>query len=278
MTAPHSANSTGHVDAHVHLTYQGALLDLAASGITAAIDAGSKEGTGLHLKREAAEGRSLRIVSAGRALYLRGGYGSFLGTAVETRQEITAEIIRLRDEGADIIKIIASGMVSFKTPGTVTAGGFGADTIRFIVEEAARRGMPVMAHANGEKAVRAAAEAGVRSVEHGFFMTEAALGVMAERGTFWVPTAGALRRAAARTEASPEAAAFIRDETDRHLAMLARAFRAGIPLAIGTDCVLPDRRYRGYYDEELALFRRAGIPAADVERIACEGGKKLVQF
>lgn len=271
-----TSSGAGYIDAHAHLTHAEAIPDLARAGIAAVRDAGTRQGTGLALKRSPGQGSSLRIITAGRALSKRGGYGAFLGTPVGTRQEIAAEMLKLRTEGADIIKIIASGVVSLELPGTVTAGGFDADDVRFIVEEAGTHGLAVMAHANGEAAIRAAAEAGVRSIEHGFFMTEAALESLAKRKVFWVPTVGALRRAAEQTAGRTGALDFIQQEIDRHLVMLGKAFRAGVPLAIGTDCVLPERRYRGYYDDELALFRKAGIPADAVERIACEGGRELL--
>lgn len=272
-----TSSGAGHIDAHVHLTHAEALADLARAGIEAVRDAGTRQGLGLALKRSTGQGGLPRIITSGRALSKRGGYGAFLGTPVGTRQEITVEILKLRNDGADIIKIIASGVVSFELPGTVTPGGFSADEIRFLVAEAGRHGLSVMAHANGEAAIRAAAEAGVRSIEHGFFMTDAALDILADRKVFWVPTAGALRRAVERAEARTEVVAFIQQEIDRHLAMIGKAFRAGVPLAVGTDCVLPDRRYRGYYDDELAHFRGAGIPADTVERIASEGGRALLQ-
>lgn len=259
------------IDAHVHLTRAEALLDLAGAGIAAVRDAGTRLGVGLPLACASAR-ETVRVVTAGRALAKRGGYGSFLGIAVGTRREMAEEIRKLRNEGAGIIKVIASGVVSLDEPDTVTSCGFGAADIRFIVDEAGRHGLSVMAHANGEAAIVAAAEAGVRSVEHGFFMTDKALELLAERKVFWVPTVGALRRAAQRS-GNP---VFIEEEIDRHLVMLGRAFRAGVPLAVGTDCVLPDRRYRGCYEDELALFRRAGIPADAVERIASDGGRKLL--
>ncbi len=269
--ATRTGGEAGYIDAHVHLTRAEALHDLAHAGVAAVRDAGTRTGVALPLAfapvREA-----VRVVTAGRALVKTGGYGAFLGIAIGTRNELAGEIRRLRDEGAGIIKVIASGVVSLEEPGAVTSGGFGADDVRFIVEEAGRRGLAVMAHANGEAAIRASAEAGVRSIEHGFFMTERALESLAARKVFWVPTVGALHRAAQQA-GNP---AFIEEEIDRHLVMLGRAFRAGVPLAVGTDCVLPDRRYRSCYEDELALFRRAGIPSDAVERIATEGGRKLL--
>jgi imidazolonepropionase-like amidohydrolase len=276
MTSGGPDRTGGFVDVHVHITNPDALRDLAAAGIVAARDAGSKQGVGLMLRRISAVKGAPRIVSAGKALAKKGGYGAFLGVAVETREEIAGEIGRLANEGADIIKVIASGAVDLKRPGTVTAGGFGSNDLWFIVEESGKHGLAVMAHANGETAIRAAAEAGVRSVEHGFLMSDAALRSLAQNNVYWVPTVGALRRAVVEAKAGAATAAIIEQEITRHLSMLGKAFRGGVLLAVGTDAVLPDERYGQWYDDELMLFREAGIPAEAVARIASEGGSKLL--
>ena len=263
---------SGYVDAHVHLRDGEGLHDLRKAGIVAARDAGTQDGAALGI----ATSGPPALVSAGWALSKQGGYGARFGTAVGTRRELRAEILKLKAAGAGIVKVMASGIVSLKDPGRITPGGFGRDELKFIVDEAGRHGLGVMAHANGEAAIMNAAAAGVRSIEHGFFMTKAALQNVLRRRIFWVPTVGALRRAAEHLDMASEPAAFIEAEIQRHLAMIGRAFRLGVPLAVGTDCVLPDRRYGGWYRDELAFFRGAGIPADAVERIACEGGAKLL--
>jgi imidazolonepropionase-like amidohydrolase len=262
-----------YIDAHVHLRAAAGLADLAGAGIAAVRDAGTREGTGLSLQAQGG-GAVPRIVTAGRALVKQGGYGGMLGTPVSTREEIEREIAGLAAAGAGIIKIVASGVVSLAPEGGVTPGGFSREEIRAVVRIADRHGLPVMCHVNGGEPVRGAVEAGVRSIEHGFFLTEDALAAMAEQGTFWVPTIGALQRAAAR--ADDAARRRVAEIIERHLAMLRKAFALGVPLAVGTDCVLPDRRYRGIYEDELRYFRAAGIPHDEVERIACEGGRRLL--
>ena len=169
-----------------------------------------------------------------------------------------AEIFKLKNAGADIIKVVASGLVSLTEPDRVTAGGFNREELGWIVGEAGALGLNVMAHANGEEAIVAASEAGVRSVEHGFFMTEHALEVMAKRGTGWTPTVGALARAADAKAISQGMKASIAGLITRHLAMIGCAYRTGVPLALGTDCVLPDRHYKKYYDAEMSYFEQAG--------------------
>lgn len=60
--------------------------------------------------------------------------------------------------------------------------------LRVIVAEAAMHDIPVMAHAHGDTGARAAVLAGVRSIEHGTYLSDETLALMKERGTWFVPT------------------------------------------------------------------------------------------
>jgi imidazolonepropionase-like amidohydrolase len=60
--------------------------------------------------------------------------------------------------------------------------------LRIIVEEAAKHGIPVQCHAHGMEGAVAAVKAGVLSIEHGTYMSDAGLDLMKEKGTFLVPT------------------------------------------------------------------------------------------
>jgi imidazolonepropionase-like amidohydrolase len=271
---------TGHsvpfVDAHVHIRDARGLDAVRAAGVVAVRDAGIREDRISQNGSEDHQGAGPVIVSARWALYKKGGYGSVFGAAVDNRDELSSEIIRLARAGAGIIKVMTSGMVSLRVPGMVTAGGFSEEELHFIVHEAGKAGLGVMAHANGENAVISAARAGVRSIEHGFFMTGAALDVMAEAKTFWVPTVGALTRAAQEATLSEKMKKFVAELIHAHLAMVYSAHVIGVPLAVGTDCVLPDPEYRKKYDAELSYFEQAGISREDVVKIACEGGARLL--
>jgi len=268
----------GLIDAHVHIRSLDGLATLAAAGIIAARDAGIRENTAPGRESRRLLRRKPTVVSALWALYKKGGYGARFGVAVETREEIKTEILNLKNAGADIIKIMASGIVSLKEPGIVTAGGFTIQEIRFIVDEARRQGLNVMAHANGEEAIVSSALAGVRSVEHGFFMTERALDALAQREIFWTPTVGALVRAAGSGpgRAINHVRDFIAGLIQSHLAMIGRAAAGGVPLAVGTDCVLPTPDYARVYKEELGYFEQAGIAHDGVTAIATSGGARLL--
>jgi imidazolonepropionase-like amidohydrolase len=266
----------GFVDAHVHLKHEDALACAAAAGIAAVRDAGTKEGHGLSLGRDR-QGIPM-VVTAGWALHKKGGYGSHFGAPIETRQEMRSEILELKRRGADIIKVMASGVVSLKKSDTITPGGFDQDEIAFIVSEAAAVGLRVMAHANGEAAIISATKAGACSIEHGFFMTERALELIAKHGTYWTPTVGALKRAAKPDTVSNEMKASIVRLIRSHLEMIRKAYETNVLLAVGTDCVLPDPDYKKAYDAELSYFEQAGIPHEAVIKIACESGGKLLEM
>jgi imidazolonepropionase-like amidohydrolase len=265
-------NGPAYVDAHVHLRNAGGLADVVNAGVVSVRDAGTQDGACLRISKP----DTPMVIGAGWALCKRGGYGSLFGVSLDSREQISGEILKLKKSGAGIIKVIASGMVSLKRPGEVTGGGFGRDDLKFIVETARKNGLGVMAHANGEAAIVNAAEAGVRSVEHGFFMTQKALESLQANGVFWVPTVGALQRAAEQPDVGREVKLFVERTIDEHLALVRKAFERGVPLAVGTDAVLPDRRYRSFYEAELIYLRRAGIPRDAILTIACEGGKKLL--
>jgi Amidohydrolase family len=271
-----SRRGAGFVDAHVHVKDALGLDAVVKAGVLAVRDAGTKDRVRLVTGKTAPRSAAPVIVSAGWALWKKGAYGSIFGNPVETREEILSEILKLKRCGAGIIKVMASGMVSFKVPGTVTAGGFNKNEILFIVQAAATSGLRVMAHANGEHAIMDAAEAGVRSIEHGFFMSPRALDRMSEQSTFWVPTVGALKRAAESGTVSKETGDFVAGLIRSHLEMIRYAHDIGVPLAVGTDCVLPDPRYAEAYDAELAYFEQAGIPHGEVMKIASECGAELL--
>ncbi|HPI80312.1 MAG TPA: amidohydrolase family protein, partial [Cyclobacteriaceae bacterium] len=60
--------------------------------------------------------------------------------------------------------------------------------LKVIVDEAAKRDVPIMIHAHGDEGARAAVMAGARSIEHGTFLKDETLKLMKEKGTFLVPT------------------------------------------------------------------------------------------
>ena len=117
-----------------------------------------------------------------------GHYGAFIGEKYADLREYAALVRRHREDGADFIKIMISGLMDFDRFGVLTEEGLPEAEIRELIHIAHEEGFSVMAHANGARTVEAAARAGVDSVEHGAYLDGDALHAMAEYGTVWVPT------------------------------------------------------------------------------------------
>jgi imidazolonepropionase-like amidohydrolase len=215
----------GLIDAHVHVCavevdlaavrrdYPTSLLAYAAGkmmgqlldqGFTTVRDAG-----GADWGMKEATGRGLipgpRMFVSGHPLSQTGGHGDLrtraedyagcgcgaeigMGPAIadgvdEVRRAVRTQLRR----GADAIKVMASGGVASPTD-ELESSQYQPDELRAAVAEAEAAGTYVLAHAYTPAAIRNAAEAGVRSIEHGNFLDEATAKLMAAKGTFLVPT------------------------------------------------------------------------------------------
>lgn len=117
-----------------------------------------------------------------------GHYGGFIGKTYDTLREYKDLVIQARAEGADFIKIMISGLMDFDHFGVLTEDPMEPEEIRELIHIAHEEGFSVMAHANGNACVKAAAMAGADSIEHGAYLEEEALYAMKENGCVWVPT------------------------------------------------------------------------------------------
>ena len=89
--------------------------------------------------------------------------------------------------GADVIKICATGGV-LSEGDAVGATQYTYEEVKAIVDEAAKLERKVAAHAHGAEGIKIATRAGVASIEHGSFLDEEGAKLMAQKGTYLVPT------------------------------------------------------------------------------------------
>ncbi|NBB75917.1 MAG: amidohydrolase family protein, partial [Bacteroidetes bacterium] len=172
------------------------------------------------------------------------------------------EAVRQRyKNGVDHIKITATGGVL-----SVAKSGqnpqFKMDELRAIVETAADYDMHVAAHAHGTEGMLRAVEAGVKTIEHGTYMSEEVMDAMIERGTYYVPTISAGDFVARMAEVEGYYPELVRPKA-REIGPLiqetfAKAYAYGVPIAFGTDAgVFPHGQNGG----EFRLMVEAGMPA-----------------
>ena len=156
-------------------------------GYTYLRDGGDRWGAGARAREIAGEyGITYRTPLAN--LCKAGHYGAFIGKKYENFRQYRDLIVQQREEGADFVKIMISGLMDFDHFGRLTEEGLPAEEIRELIHIAHEEGFSVMAHCNGARTAEAAAAAGLDSVEHGAYLDRAALETMAQMGTVWVPT------------------------------------------------------------------------------------------
>jgi imidazolonepropionase-like amidohydrolase len=139
--------------------------------------------------------------------------------------------------GAQVIKICATGGVLSEgdAPGVQQMS---AEEIQAVVHEAHQAGRKVAAHAHGTEGILAAVRGGVDSIEHGTLLDDEGIRLMKEKGTFLVPTLSAGRvtmELADRGILTGERAAKARTMGPRMGQSLAKAMKAGVKVALGTD-------------------------------------------
>lgn len=158
------------------------LWDTLCHGILAVRDGGDLSGIGLRY-RELVANDSLPgpiIRASGYALRKPQKYGSFLGRGIPTEMldSTLDDLTRLK---VDQIKVLVSGVVSFQEYARVGPLQYTADELKALVEGAHSRGLGVMAHASSDEAVAMAVQAGVDTIEHGYFLSRATLELMDEK-------------------------------------------------------------------------------------------------
>ena len=137
---------------------------------------------------------------------------------------------------------------------------FSLEELKVIVEEARfRKGVRVMAHAQGAEGIKQAVRAGIHSIEHGIFIDDEAIDLMKENGTFLVPTLLAPVSVLELAEESgmPDSAVEKSKEViEIHKESVAKAHKAGVKIAMGTDAgVMP----HGLNLRELELMTDVGM-------------------
>src|SRR5262249_5668118 len=138
---------------------------------------------------------------------------------------------------------------------------FSVEEIAVAVDEAAAQDRRCMAHAQGNRGIKNALEAGIASIEHGIYLDEEAIEAMLQRGVYLVPTLVApqdvLELAAARPGLLPSyAVEKARQVMATHRASFRRAVEAGVKIAMGTDSGVGPH---GGNARELALMVEHGM-------------------
>lgn len=243
------------------------------AGVTSARDLGGTS-AGFRVAQERGLVAGPRLQVALRLLSHTGGHAdqtcksghdlvALVGEAHEicdTPDEARLSARRVMRDGADLIKVCATGGVS--TPADQPEDeGLSEAEIAAVVDEGRRhRGRPVAAHAQGTVGIVNAIRGGVRSIEHGYLIDDEGIDLALEMGTYLVPTLsafGCLERGEPMSREARDTALRLHDETR---ARIRAAIQRGVKIAVGTDA--PAGLY-GRNLEELPRLVELGMAPMD---------------
>ena len=293
----------GFIDAHTHLTYLWSdtthapndMKDYLGSPIVVAFEAaknaeltllagfttvrqmGSMDDIDLALAQAIGRGltRGPRIVTAGML------YPPFPGRpdiqwppdgSASTRDELVKKSREYLGHGYNWIKIYETGGTYDDTSGTPY---YTSDEIRATVEAAAPRGW-VAAHCMGFEGARRAAQAGVRSIEHGSRLDRATVREMAKKGIYLDPTLYHLQWYADHGAALEYGAGYrekLAALQKEQFASLKLAREAGVKIACGSDAVYS---MHGENAQEMVWLTRAGLSPTEALRAATTTNAELL--
>ncbi|MBT8223939.1 MAG: amidohydrolase family protein, partial [Dactylosporangium sp.] len=281
---PDATLMPGLIDTHVHLVAGGepdalaldaersaaerehiirrSLLEQVRAGVTAVRDLGDN--------RFAVLERTVRddeasVVGSGPPITSPGGHCAALGGQASGERALRAAVARRHERGAQIIKLIVSG-------GAMTAGSdllrlqFDVASVRIVIDEAHRRGVPVTAHAHSVPSVEACLAAGIDAIEHctcltagGIQTPDTVIDGLAEHRIRVCPTFGRLPT----LPPSPQAIEVMRRTgmtLEARFAQVGRFHAAGVPLAVGSDAGIHPAKPHGVLAYAVDELVRSGLP------------------
>jgi imidazolonepropionase-like amidohydrolase len=223
------------------------------AGFTTVRDVG---GTGVNISLRNAINKGLikgpRIFTAGKAIATTGGHADptnsyrkdLMGDpgpaegVVNGPDECRKAVRQRYKDGADLIKITATGgVLSVAKSGSNPQ--FTEEEIKAIVETAKDYGFKVAVHAHGAEGIKRAIRAGVNSIEHGTLMDDEAVALFKQYGTWYVPTLTAGRSVADSAKKPGYYPAVVAAKAieigPQLLGTFAKAYKAGVKIAFGTD-------------------------------------------
>ncbi|HMP40089.1 MAG TPA: amidohydrolase family protein [Roseiflexaceae bacterium] len=256
----------GLIDMHVHLTFSASdtvLEDYLSdtdelrllrgaenarravlAGITTVRECGGRNAHVFALREAVQRGVLLgpRIIAAGASITTTGGHCWFFGLEADTADDLRRAVRAQVKAGADFIKVMATG--GALTPHTnPVAPQYDEAVLQALVADARRMGMRVSAHCHGTEGIINAAHAGVTTIEHCSFQSDAGLiydeataqAVLAA-GCYVCPTLAIGERAAHGDLPAGHPLVRYRHEIwPQRVANLRRLYAMGIPFVSGSD-------------------------------------------
>lgn len=247
---------------------------LLEAGFTSVRDLGSA--IALDLKRAIDEGvvPGPRIFAAGKYLSMTAGHGDahdlplawlfdtgWSGRVADGTDEFRKAAREQLRNGADLLKVMNTGGVMSQKDHP-NWPQLTIEETKAVVEEATNVNTIVASHAQGAQGIKNGIEAGVKTIEHGIFVDEAAIEMMLKKDIILVPTFSVLNNLAriGHQHGVPEYGIRKATETNEiHYKNIQKAIAAGVTIAAGTDFLGPEMCRHGENAVELSYLVEAGL-------------------
>lgn len=222
-----------------------------------------------------------RVLSAGAGIRVTGGHGTaYPRKSMDLHWELAAdgpaEMSKLArtliEEGVNWLKLMLTGGL-FSEFETVEDNQFTTEELSAVMEVANNKNIPVAAHCGGARTAEKFAVLGGKSIEHGYALDEKSAKVMAENGTWLVPTISVTQDTEMHeTDQWPKhAMERAKIAGKKHVEALQACVAAGVKIATGADYnPIGPRMLR-----ELELLEKAGMSRLQVIHAATSAGKEL---
>lgn len=274
----------GLIDCHVHLCLDGSADPITSiskesistitlkaalharltleTGVTTIRDLGGKDYIDIAIRDGISSGliQGPRVLCSGRPICMTGGHGWQFSREANGINGVREAVREQLKAGVDVVKLIATGGVMTKgvEPGSAQ---FTLEELMVGVEEAQKAGRRTASHAMGNEGIKNALLAGINSIEHGIFLDDEVIELISERKAYLVPTLSApyhILRGGIKGGVPAFAVEKTKSVMRSHFQNIKKAYKARVPIAMGTDAGTPFNLH-GENLKELELLVKVGL-------------------
>ncbi|MGQ2375991.1 amidohydrolase family protein [Companilactobacillus zhachilii] len=247
------------------------LQKLLQSGVTYVRDCGCAFDVDIKLRKLQEDGqlKGTEILPSGRPMTMTGGHADFVegldgettwGHITDSNDAMRHAVRQNFKRGANNIKVMVTGGVMSPTD-QVDDVELTEEEIRIAVEEAHSKHMTVAAHAQGNRGIQFALDAGVDSIEHGIYLDKKQAEFMKDNDIYLVPT----------LSACVNIEKFAKDKVPNYMYLKNQAVKAdlfknatmaaqkGVKIIVGTDAGTPFNSFNTGTADEVVLLTELGL-------------------
>ena len=244
------------------------------AGVTYIRDAGGPYLVNIEVKRciEAGIIEGPGMITCGRTITITGGHAKQWGVIADGIEEVRKAARSLIASGVDLLKVTASGGIDDDYM-------LSREDISMVVEVAHQARKKTMAHASSLIGIKNAVYAGIDSIDHASQLDDEVIEAMLERGTCIVPTLTAYRftmEYGNATDGNSTIRAFYAKLLADEIASFQKAYKAGVPVAIGTDAGTIWNRHGITTAIEIKMLVDAGMDNMDAVMSATRIGAHVL--